>query len=100
MADYLIEQDELGQYEFPVPADTVVTVDIEADPVLRTEVQLIVHAGAAPVYAKRGTTVTPREKTSMILIPMMITPIPLEPAEVATVAVVSNADAVVSVARS
>lgn len=100
MADYTIALEEQGEYELPIAADAVVTVDVESDSALRTQVQIIVHSGTRPVYAKRGATVAPREKGAIVIPPMTIAEIPLGVDPVETVALSSNADAVVSVTRA
>lgn len=99
MADHTITAGARGAYEFPVAADAVVTVDVEADPVLPTQVEIIVHTATASVYAKRGTTIEPRDPDAVVIPAPMIAVLDLHAVAVDTIAITSQADAIVSVAR-
>jgi hypothetical protein len=107
MADATITAVQQGAYELALTANTVVTVDVTSNQAsTKNKVQVMVHSGTAPVYAKftNGTTITLKDPTATIILPNQwvdLTSVLGNPNTATfTVALISSAAAVVSVYRS
>lgn len=101
MADINIAPGELGAYEIPLSAGEVTTVTFNNLPgYTANTLQVSVHSGTAPVYVKRGNTVTPRDPRSFVVNAGTWLDIDAGYGETGTISITSDANAVVSVARS
>lgn len=65
MADYTIAPDEVGVYELPLTANTLLTVAVTET--WRGQVQVIAHTSAAPVYVRPGITVTVKDTRARVV---------------------------------
>jgi hypothetical protein len=102
MADATITAAQQGAYELPLVANTVLTVDVTNYYVnANNDVQVMVHSGTAPVYAKFGTTVALKDQGATVILPNQWVDLLGNPNSATyTVALISSAAAVVSVYRS
>jgi hypothetical protein len=102
MADHSINAEQIGVYEIPLQAGVVTTVQIATryHPI-QNRVQVSVHDATAPVYAKLGNTVTAKEPASSVVTAgtWMDMQAGLNGTS-STIALVSTADATVSVYRA
>jgi hypothetical protein len=105
MADATITAVQQGAYELPLTANTVATVDVTNNtPSTKNKMQVMVHSGTAPVYAKFASMVALKDAASTIILPNQwvdLSSVLGNPNTAAfTVALISSAAAVVSVYRS
>lgn len=97
-----ISADNEGLYQQDITGGEALVITIEPRTTITPEgIQVIVHDGDEPVYVKRGSTVVPRDPGAQMVTPGAFlqvdgTPIGHE----YQIAVVSHADATISVARS
>jgi hypothetical protein len=103
MADHTIQKDEIGVYEIHLTAGNTVTVDIEnVYGFINNRAQISVHDASMPVYVKLGNTIAIKDTTAQIVNAGTWLDIQTgysdEPAT--TIALISAADATVSVART
>jgi hypothetical protein len=99
MADHTIAAEAEGVYELALAANTVTTVDIEFSAYYDVA-QVMVHAGTSPVYIKTANTVSPREPGALMCPPLMFVAVKLGRRNHRTLALISEADAIVSVYRA
>lgn len=99
MADYQIRDNEQGVYEIVIPAGETITIDVIFT-AYYGRVQVMVHNGEKPVYVKRGTTVEPGDKQATMVAPMTWADVQLGSRDKRTIALTSEATAIVSVYRS
>jgi hypothetical protein len=101
MADYTIAADEIGAYEIKLTANTPVTIVFEAQAVRAgTTAHITVHDANTPVYARAGSTVTPRDPHAVMTDSGSWVGLPVSDRDGGPVAIVCASDALVSVARS
>jgi len=101
MPDTTIAANQIGSYEIALAANTVSNVTISFDYTSPTNlVQVLVHSGTAPVYAKYGAGVTLKDQSSTLIMPQMWSTMLANPnSNQVTVSLISSAAAVVSVYR-
>lgn len=97
-----ISAEDEGLYQQDIKAGEVLTVEVEPRTRITPEgIQVIVHDGDQPVYVQRGTTVEPREQSAQMVMRGSYLDVDNTPmGRPYTVAITSEADATVSVARS
>jgi hypothetical protein len=102
MADATITAAQQGAYELNLAANTVLTVDVANNYVSpNNDVQVMVHSGTAPVYAKFAGTVALKDQGATVVLPNQWVDLLGNPnAATYTVALITSAAAVVSVYRS
>ena len=98
MADHFIAARDQGVYELDILAGETLTIEVEP-PINQSALRVIVHDSDAPVYVKRGTTVTAKDPAADMIPDLSWLDVTTAPAGNTTIAIVSTADAVVSVAR-
>jgi hypothetical protein len=103
MADYTIASDQVGVYEIPLTAGNVTTVTVaNRYGSLVNRVQVSVHDASMPVYARISRTVSVKDPNSSVVLAgtWLELQTGLDQEELSTVALISAADATVSVARA
>lgn len=99
MADVTIQPDEQGAYELALEGGAVMTVEIlTPTPTDQARVQVLIHAADAPVYVRRGSQVEPRDPKAIIITAGAWAEVAV--GETQTIAIISETDATVSVARA
>lgn len=68
MADYSIGAEQVGVYEIPLQAGSVVTVEVahRYHPI-QNRMQVSVHDASAPVYVKLGQAVTAKDPAASVV---------------------------------
>lgn len=102
MADHTIAQDQVGVYEILLIAGNVTTVTIaNRYGSLVNRAQVGVHDASMPVYARLGNLVSVKDTKSQVVAPGTWLEIPTgQTGDTTTIALISAADATVSVARA
>ncbi|ROS62192.1 hypothetical protein EDF38_1295 [Frigoribacterium sp. PhB160] len=70
MADHVLAAPNKGLYEIDLPAETIVTVEVEpagSEPV--TDVEVLVHDADTPVYVRNGTAVDVQDPQAYLVPP-------------------------------
>jgi hypothetical protein len=101
MADYTIEPDQVGVYEILLTAGNVTTVAVKGKGFYITStVQVSVHDASMPVYVQLGNKVTVKDPAASVVTAGTWLNLTTGSGEDATVALISAADATISVARA
>jgi hypothetical protein len=101
LADYTIEIDDEGEHKVELTAGTITTVQVAlAYPYYLRPVQVTAIEATKPVYARRGTSIVPADPKSIVVPIATWSEVPVPPMPTVTIALISEADAVVSVARA
>jgi hypothetical protein len=100
MADHTITADQQGAYEFPVTAGTTVTVHVVMEDRGNSNLQVIAHDGDDPVYARKGTSVTPGDGHASLVMQGSWMSVWCAGDTDVDLSVTSRSDAIVSVARA
>jgi hypothetical protein len=102
MPDYTIKSDEIGAYEIPLTAGNITRVSVDnPDGFVVSRVQISVHDASMPIYARAGDTVSVKDPVSSVVtagtwMDMQGT----INGKSSSIALISAADATVSVSRS
>lgn len=101
MADITVTADQVGAYEFAIPANTTVTVEIAAPtiPIARPNVIELINHGTVPIYARRGNQVAVRDQFSRIFGPGEFDDFAVEYDGSLAIAITAAADTTASVRR-
>jgi hypothetical protein len=101
MADYTLTTEANGIYEIPITANQTVTVDVAGrNSLYAFELQITVHSGNAPLYAKVGNTVEARDPHAQMFPAGSFGTIYGTETNGGTIAFTSAAECIFSVARS
>jgi hypothetical protein len=100
MADFSIASDEQIEPEIQLTAGQQVTVEVQSQFLpITSRVQVMVHSGDKPVYARPGDTVDVQDKKASIIPPGTWFDLIIGSGDTRTIALISAAAAVVSVSR-
>jgi len=103
MADYTIEPNQVGAYEIPLTAGNTTTVRLQTrGGNINHTVQISIHDASMPVYVRPGTTVTIKDPNASVVLAGTWIDLNTGYADESDnhVALISAADATVSVARA
>ena len=101
MADINVAPGDIGAYEIQLTAGEVTTVTFHNLPgYTGNTLQVSVHSGNAPVYVKPGNTVTARDPKSVVVNAGTWLDIDTGYGNTGTISLTSDANAIVSVART
>jgi len=101
MADYTIAADQVGVYEIPLTAGNTKTVAVKGRGFyITSSVQISVHDASMPVYVRLGSTVAVKQPTASVVTAGTWLDLTTGSGDDVTIALISAADATVSVARA